>query len=59
MEPQSQRLADRHLRRRRADPALVNAGKELGLTQADLGAVVGRDRTALSAASSSPDQQVG
>jgi hypothetical protein len=28
--------------------ALVNAGKELGLTQAALGAVIGRDRTALS-----------
>lgn len=36
-----------------ADPAAtlakaaLNAGKELGLTQADLGEVIGRDRTAL------------
>jgi hypothetical protein len=28
--------------------ALAKAGKELGLTQADLGTVVGRDRTAIS-----------
>jgi hypothetical protein len=39
--------------------ALVKAGKELGLTQADLGAVVGRDRTALSRGSIEPGTKSG
>ena len=39
--------------------ALTNAGRELGLTQADLGAVVGRDRTAISRGSLEPDSKSG
>ena len=39
--------------------ALVRAGKELGLTQADLGAVVGRDRTAISRQSLEPASKSG
>lgn len=39
--------------------ALVRAGKDLGLTQADLGAVVGRDRTAISRQSLDPDSKSG
>ena len=39
--------------------ALVKAGKELGLTQADLGRVVGRDRTALSRKAIEPDTKSG
>jgi hypothetical protein len=39
--------------------ALVQAGKQLGLTQADLGVVVGRDRTALSRGSIEPDTKAG
>ena len=39
--------------------ALVKAGKELGLTQAELGAVVGRDRTALSRGTLEPDTKSG
>jgi hypothetical protein len=39
--------------------ALVKAGKELGLTQADLGAIVGRDRTVLSRAALEPDTKSG
>jgi hypothetical protein len=39
--------------------ALVKAGKELGLTQADLGAIVGRDRTVLSRAALEPDSKSG
>jgi hypothetical protein len=39
--------------------ALVRAGKELGLTQADLGAIVGRDRTALSRGALEPDTKSG
>ena len=39
--------------------ALVNAGKELGLTQADLGAVIGRDRTALSRGQLDPASKAG
>jgi hypothetical protein len=39
--------------------ALVQAGKELGLTQADLGAIVGRDRTALSRRAIEPDSKSG
>ena len=39
--------------------ALVKAGKELGLTQADLGAIVSRDRTALSRGALEPDTKSG
>jgi hypothetical protein len=39
--------------------ALVKAGKELGLTQSDLGRVVGRDRTALSRGALEPDTKSG
>lgn len=39
--------------------ALVRAGKDLGLTQADLGAVVGRDRTAISRQSLDPASKSG
>jgi hypothetical protein len=39
--------------------ALVKAGKELGLTQVDLGAIVGRDRTALSRGALEPDTKSG
>lgn len=39
--------------------ALVEAGKELGLTQADLGVVVGRDRTALSRGAIEPHTKSG
>jgi hypothetical protein len=39
--------------------ALVKAGKELGLTQVDLGAIVGRDRTALSRGALEPNTKSG
>ena len=39
--------------------ALVRAGKELGLTQAELGIVVGRDRTAISRQSLDPASKSG
>jgi hypothetical protein len=39
--------------------ALVKAGKELGLTQTELGAIVGRDRTALSRGALEPDTKSG
>jgi Protein of unknown function (DUF2384) len=39
--------------------ALVKAGKELGLTQAELGSIVGRDRTALSRGALEPDSKSG
>lgn len=39
--------------------ALVKAGKELGLTQMDLGVIVGRDRTALSRGAVDPDTKSG
>jgi hypothetical protein len=39
--------------------ALVNAGRELGLTQADLGAVIGRERTALSRGQLDPSSKPG
>ena len=39
--------------------ALVLAGKDLGLTQAELGAIVGRDRTALSRGAIEPDTKSG
>src|SRR4051794_25635538 len=40
-------------------PALIKAGKELGLTQADVGAIVGRDRTALSRGAIEPQSKSG
>lgn len=39
--------------------ALVQAGRELGLTQADLGTIVGRDRTALSRGAIEPGSKSG
>ena len=39
--------------------ALVKAGKELGLTQAELGSIVGRDRTALSRGALEPGSKSG
>lgn len=39
--------------------AVVKAGKELGLTQSELGAIVGRDRTALSRGALDPDTKSG
>jgi hypothetical protein len=39
--------------------ALVKAGRELGLTQAELGAVIGRDRTALSRSAVEPESKSG
>jgi hypothetical protein len=39
--------------------ALVKAGKDIGLTQADIAAVVGRDRTALSRSAIEPDTKSG
>lgn len=39
--------------------ALVKAGKDIGLTQAEVAAIVGRDRTALSRAAIEPDTKSG
>jgi hypothetical protein len=39
--------------------ALIKAGKELGLTQSDLGSIVGRDRTALSRGAIEPQSKAG
>jgi len=39
--------------------ALVSAGRDLGLTQAEVGAVIGRDRTALSRAAIDPASKSG
>ena len=39
--------------------ALISAGKELGLTQADLGAAIGRERTALSRGQLDPRSKPG
>jgi hypothetical protein len=39
--------------------ALVKAGKDIGLTQAEVAAVVGRDRTALSRAAIEPGSKSG
>ena len=39
--------------------ALVNAGKELGLTQAALGTIIGKDRTAISRGGIDPDSKAG
>ena len=45
--------------RRVLSTALVNAGKELGLTQQNLGQIVGKDRTALSRGGIDPDSKSG
>ncbi len=37
--------------------ALANAGKHLGMSQADLGAVIGKNRTAVSRGSIDPDSK--
>lgn len=39
--------------------AFLNAGRELGLSRADLGAVLGKDRTALSRRGLRPDTKAG
>lgn len=39
--------------------ALANAGKYLGLTQADLGEVIGKDRSAISRGLINPDSKAG
>jgi Protein of unknown function (DUF2384) len=39
--------------------ALVKAGRDLGLTQSELGSIVGRDRTALSRGALEPDTKSG
>ena len=39
--------------------ALLNAGRELGLTQAALGEIVGKDRTAISRGGIDPDSKTG
>jgi Antitoxin Xre/MbcA/ParS C-terminal toxin-binding domain/Antitoxin Xre-like helix-turn-helix domain len=52
-------LATRPDPRRVLAAALVSAGKELGLTQAELGAVIGRDRTAISRGQLDPDSKSG
>ncbi len=39
--------------------ALVNAGKEVGLTQHDLATIIGRDRTAFSRSGLDPDSKSG
>ncbi len=50
---------------RRTDPgevlgkALINAGRELGLTQAALGAVIGKDRSAISRGGIDPTTKSG
>jgi hypothetical protein len=45
--------------RRVLSTALVNAGKELGLTQQNLGQIVGKDRTALSRGGLDPQSKSG
>jgi DNA-binding XRE family transcriptional regulator len=65
MEPKGTRLLGNIIADSAPDPtavltqALVAAGKELGLTQAELGAVVGRDRTALNRKSIEPGTKSG
>ena len=39
--------------------ALLNAGKALGMTQADLGQVIGKDRSAISRGRIEPDSKSG
>jgi len=39
--------------------ALVNAGRYLGMSQAELGAIVGKDRTAISRGRIDPDSKAG
>ncbi len=39
--------------------ALINAGRLLGMTQADLGAVIGRDRSVISRGRIDPDSKAG
>lgn len=52
-------LATRPDPRRVLTAALISAGKELGLTQAELGVVIGRDRTVLSRGQLEPDSKSG
>jgi hypothetical protein len=39
--------------------ALLNAGKQLGMSQADLGAVIGKNRTAISRGGIDPGSKAG
>ncbi|OIQ64406.1 hypothetical protein GALL_540430 [mine drainage metagenome] len=39
--------------------ALMNAGKHLGMNQSDLGAVIGKNRTAISRGDIDPDSKAG
>ncbi|HMM47566.1 MAG TPA: MbcA/ParS/Xre antitoxin family protein [Thiobacillaceae bacterium] len=39
--------------------SLINVGRQLGLSQADLGEVVGKDRTAISRGRIDPDSKAG
>lgn len=39
--------------------ALINAGKYLGMSQADLGAIIGKNRTAISRGDIDPDSKAG
>ncbi len=39
--------------------ALINAGRELGLSQSDLGTIIGRDRTAISRSGIDPESKAG
>lgn len=39
--------------------ALINAGKYLGMSQADLGEIVGKNRTAISRGGIAPDSKAG
>lgn len=39
--------------------ALVQSGKDLGLTQAELGAIIGKDRTVLSRGGIAPESKAG
>ncbi len=39
--------------------ALANTGKHLGLTQADLGDIIGKDRSAISRGQINPDSKAG
>lgn len=49
----------------KADPkavlatALINAGRELGLSQTELGVIIGRDRTAISRSGIDPGSKAG
>ena len=52
-------LAERPDPQRVLASALLSAGKELGLTQAEIGTVIGRDRTVLSRGQLDPQSKPG